>query len=166
MRLRTGLILMSYNKALRVLPWPVPPPKEEPQEEVQGRRCCKKSVKKKPQLPTGGMGQMTNIISADTDKFTFLMPYFNLIWSCPVQIIICFTMLAYYVQWALFAGVAVMILFTVVSSTVAGKARKIQAEAMKAKDERLKMEVELLKPHGSRTVSRALSLFSNSLLHI
>eukprot|EP00913_Durusdinium_trenchii_P020514 g19269.t1 len=144
MRLRTGLILMSYSKALRVLPWATPPPKEEPQEQ-QPRRCCKKTPKKKPQLPTGGMGQMTNIISADTDKFTFLMPYFNLIWSCPLQIVICFVMLAHYVQWALFAGVGVMILFTILSSTVANKARKIQAEAMKAKDERLKMEVELLK---------------------
>lgn len=145
MRLRTGLILMSYSKALRVLPWSTPPKEEPPEEPQPQRRCCKKTPKKKPALPTGGMGQMTNIISADTDKFTFLMPYFNLIWSCPLQIVICFFMLAHYVQWALFAGVFVMIIFTIVSSTVAGKARKIQQEAMKAKDERLKMEVELLK---------------------
>ncbi|CAE7387963.1 abcC8 [Symbiodinium sp. CCMP2592] len=149
MRLRTALILMSYSKALRVLPWPSPPPPEEAvpaQTETETRRCCKKKPpKKKPSLPTGGMGQMTNIISADTDKFTFLMPYFNLIWSCPLQIIICFIMLFNYVSWSLFAGVVVMIGFTIVSSTVAGKARKIQQEAMKAKDERLKMEVELLK---------------------
>ena len=32
---------------------------------------------------------MTNLISADTDKFTFLMPYFNLIWSAPLQVVIC-----------------------------------------------------------------------------
>ncbi|CAE6929912.1 ABCC1 [Symbiodinium natans] len=146
MRLRTALILMSYSKALRVLPWPVPPPPEESAPaEPETRRCCKKTPKKKPSLPTGGMGQMTNIISADTDKFTFLMPYFNLIWSCPLQIIICFIMLFNYVSWSLFAGVVVMIAFTILSSTVAGKARKIQQEAMKAKDERLKMEVELLK---------------------
>jgi len=144
MRLRTGLILMSYSKALRVLPWSTPP-KEEPKQEEAPKRCCKKTPKKKPALPTGGMGQMTNIISADTDKFTFLMPYFNLIWSCPLQLVICFYMLWRYVEKALFAGVFVMIIFTVMSSTVAGKARKIQQEAMKAKDERLKMEVELLK---------------------
>eukprot|EP00439_Symbiodinium_sp_Y106_P029620 s7103_g3.t1 len=147
MRLRTALILMSYSKALRVLPWPSPAPEEAAvPAEPETRRCCKKKPpKKKPSLPTGGMGQMTNIISADTDKFTFLMPYFNLIWSCPLQIIICFIMLFNYVSWSLFAGVVVMIGFTIVSSTVAGKARKIQQEAMKAKDERLKMEVELLK---------------------
>jgi len=146
MRLRTALICMSYQKALRVLPWPSPPPPETPAEEqTQTRRCCKKTPKKKPTLPTGGMGQMTNIISADTDKFTFLMPYFNLIWSCPVQIIICFVMLFNYVSWSLFAGVLVMIAFTILSSTVATKARAIQQEAMKAKDERLKLEVELLK---------------------
>ncbi|CAJ1377586.1 unnamed protein product [Effrenium voratum] len=144
MRLRTGLILMAYSKALRVLPWATPQPEEAP-PEPQTRRCCKKTPKKRPTLPTGGMGQMTNIISADTDKFTFLMPYFNLIWSCPLQIVICFFMLFKYVSFSLFAGVVVMILFTILSSTVAGKARKIQAEAMKAKDERLKMEVELLK---------------------
>ncbi|CAE7780183.1 Abcc1 [Symbiodinium pilosum] len=145
MRLRTALILMSYSKALRVLPWPSPAPPEPQPEPSETRRCCKKTKSKKPSLPTGGMGQMTNIISADTDKFTFLMPYFNLIWSCPLQIIICFVMLFNYVSWSLLAGVVVMAGFTVLSSTVAGKARKIQQEAMKAKDERLKMEVELLK---------------------
>jgi len=149
MRLRCSLVLMSYSKALRVLPWPTPtPPAVEtpPAEAGTQRRCCKKSAPRvKPPPGVGGMGQMTNLISADTDKFTFLMPYFNLIWSAPLQVVICFSMLITTVSWALFAGVAVMAGCTTLSGWVQTKARAVQAQAMKAKDERLKMEVELLK---------------------
>jgi len=148
MRMRAALILMSYQKALRVLPWPTPePPQEAAPQPEQGRRRCfrQRAPRQKPRPGVGGMGQMTNLISADTDKFTFLMPYFNLIWSAPLQVVICFTMLFSYVQWALLAGVVVMVAFTFLSGWVQGKARKVQALAMKAKDERLKVEVELLK---------------------
>lgn len=149
MRMRASLILMAYQKALRVLPWPTPAPpvQEQPAEPQQGRRRCfgRRAPRERPAPGVGGMGQMTNLISADTDKFTFLMPYFNLIWSAPLQVVICFTMLFSYVSWALVAGVVVMVAFTSFSAWVQGKARKVQALAMKAKDERLKTEVELLK---------------------
>jgi len=88
---------------------------------------------------------MTNLISADTDKFSMLMPYINLVWSAPLQLVICFFMLAQYVSYALFAGIVVMFSFMALSAWVAQKARKVQAEAMKAKDERLKTQTELLK---------------------
>ena len=58
---------------------------------------------------------MTNLISTDTDKFTFLMPYFNLVWSGPLQLVLCFSMLSFYVSWALIAGVMIMFLFTFLS---------------------------------------------------
>jgi len=151
MRVRSSLILMSYQKALKVLPWPTPAPAApaalpEPQGQGNCSRFCKRTAQPpKPRAVVGGMGQMTNLISADTDKFSFLMPYFNLIWSAPLQVILCFVMLFGYVRWSLFAGVLVMIGFTALSGVVQNKARKVQAEAMKAKDERLKIEVELLK---------------------
>lgn len=145
MRMRAALILMAYKKALRVLPWPTPTPPQQEQQEQPRRRRCFGSSRPKPPRAVGGMGQMTNLISADTDKFTFLMPYFNLFWSAPLQLVLCFAMLVAYVSWALIAGVFVMFFFTALSGWVQGKARKVQAEAMKAKDERLKLEVELLK---------------------
>jgi ABC-type multidrug transport system fused ATPase/permease subunit len=147
MRIRCSLILMSYRKALNVLPWPTPPPPQQPAEAAPGRRCCAGWCKKKVKPPAGvgGMGQMTNLVSADTDKFTFLMPYFNLIWSAPLQLLICFSMLYAYIGLALFGGVFVMIFFTVMSGNLQNQARKVQKLAMEAKDERLKMEVEMLK---------------------
>lgn len=93
----------------------------------------------------GGSGTVTNLVSADTDKFTFLMPFLNLVWSAPLQLIICFTMLAYYVSWAALAGIAVMLLMISASSALQSRSRRVQAEAMKAKDARLKMQTQLLK---------------------
>eukprot|EP00931_Biecheleriopsis_adriatica_P043856 TRINITY_DN2505_c0_g1_i1.p1 TRINITY_DN2505_c0_g1~~TRINITY_DN2505_c0_g1_i1.p1 ORF type:complete len:1331 (+),score=315.55 TRINITY_DN2505_c0_g1_i1:86-4078(+) len=150
MHIRAALILLSFHKALRILPWSPPPPAAPPAptpEELrqQQRRCCKKKPQAPRQLGVGGMGQMTNIISSDTDKFTFLMPYFNVMWSGALQITIAFTMLYAYVSWALFAGVVVMISFTMLSGYIQAKAKSIQARVMAAKDERLKMEVEMLK---------------------
>jgi len=93
----------------------------------------------------GGMGQMTNMISTDTDRFTFLMPQFNVMWSGFIQVIVAFTMLFAYVRWAVFAGVLVMIVMMAFSTWIQKKARKLQVQVMKAKDERLKLEVEMLK---------------------
>lgn len=146
MRIRCSLILMSYRKALNVLPWPTPPPPQRPTEEAPpSRRCCAGKKKVKPPAGVGGMGQMTNLVSADTDKFLFLMPYFNLIWSAPLQLLLCFGMLYAYIGWALLGGVSVMLFFTVMSANLQNRARKVQKLAMEAKDERLKLEVEMIK---------------------
>jgi len=154
MRLRAGLVLLCYRKSLKVLQWATPPTRDSIPAAAPARRRWPFGRRTQPAAEpparpraqaSGGMGQITNLISADTDKFTFLMPYFNLIWSCPLQLILCFVMLIQYVSWALLAGVMVMILFIFLSAWVQGKARKFQKDAMKAKDERLKFETELLK---------------------
>eukprot|EP00928_Gymnodinium_smaydae_P077462 TRINITY_DN6080_c0_g7_i1.p1 TRINITY_DN6080_c0_g7~~TRINITY_DN6080_c0_g7_i1.p1 ORF type:complete len:1398 (+),score=351.18 TRINITY_DN6080_c0_g7_i1:584-4195(+) len=163
MRLRASLILMVYRKALRVSPWasmaPVagraPAAGGAAADAQPARRCwpcCRRrraaegAAAARPGGNTvGGIGQMTNLISSDTDKFIILMPYFNLLWSAPLQLVICFAMLIAYVQWALLAGLFVMFFFTYVSGVVQRKARGFQADCMKAKDERLKLQVEMLK---------------------
>jgi len=151
MCLRASLILLAYSKALRVLPWPTPPPADEQPAapttaDGHRRRCCRPRPAAPQTRPAvGGMGQMTNLISSDTDKFTFLMPYFNLFWSAPLQLIICFIMLFAYVSWALLSGIAVMFVCVYLSNLVQKRATKVQRLAMEAKDERLKLEVEVLK---------------------
>lgn len=151
MHIRASLILLAYHKALRVLPWapPPPPPAPEPSPEEQRRqqrRFFRRRARPQPPAPmAGGMGQVTNLISTDTDRFTFLMPYFNVMWSGMVQVIVAFTMLFVYVSWSVFAGIAVMGLMTTFSTYIQKKARAMQAKVMKAKDQRLKMEVEMLK---------------------
>merc|ERR1740129_580780 len=137
---------MVYEKALRVLPWSTPP-NSEPLEvpEQQGRRCFWNMPRRRPQPGHSGTGRMTNLISADTDKFTNLMPDFNLVWSAPLQLAICFCMLIKYVGWAMLGGVGVMIFLIVLSNKIRKKAASIQKAAMKIKDERLKTELEMLK---------------------
>jgi ABC-type multidrug transport system fused ATPase/permease subunit len=158
LRLISAVILLEYKKALRLVGWeqerPPAPAETTPNEQaVASRRCppwrrntARPAAAQEQRWSTvGGIGQLTNLISADTDKFLFLMPYFNLCWSAPLQLVICFSMLAAYVGWALFAGIATMACFMMFTTRVQLKAAAVQKQAMKAKDARLKMEVELLK---------------------
>lgn len=156
MRLRAGLILLAYRKALKILTWESNQPQEQQAAPAQpaaqpsrfGRMFRRRRAAPSGPPPAsggGGIGNLTNLISADTDRFLLLMPYFNLIWSAPLQMILCFVMLTMYVSWALVSGVVVMVLLTTLSGWVQNRARMVQKEAMKLKDTRLKTEVEMLK---------------------
>ena len=108
------------------------------------------------------MGQIANLISADTDKFAMLMPYLCLVISSPLWLVVCFLLLFYFVRWAFVSGILVMLVTTVISGVVQNKARQIQAQAMKAKDARLKLEVRM--PISENRVSCEISgAFGDSL---
>ncbi|CAD7932634.1 unnamed protein product [Amoebophrya sp. A120] len=92
----------------------------------------------------GSVGQIMNLVTADTDRFSTLMPYLNLIWSAPLQLVLCFFFLAYYVGWATIGGLFVMAVSFSISGKVQKKAQALQREVMKVKDERLKIQNELL----------------------
>mmetsp|Transcript_5886 Transcript_5886/g.14657 ORF Transcript_5886/g.14657 Transcript_5886/m.14657 type:complete len:2020 (-) Transcript_5886:432-6491(-) len=92
----------------------------------------------------GSVGQTMNLITADTDRFSTLMPYLNLLWSAPLQLVLCFFFLGYYVGYATFGGLIVMAASFLVSGRVQKRAQALQREVMKVKDERLKIQNELL----------------------
>eukprot|EP00929_Paragymnodinium_shiwhaense_P097731 TRINITY_DN59347_c0_g1_i1.p1 TRINITY_DN59347_c0_g1~~TRINITY_DN59347_c0_g1_i1.p1 ORF type:complete len:1365 (+),score=312.30 TRINITY_DN59347_c0_g1_i1:145-4239(+) len=150
MRIRAGLILLIYRKSLRALPWETRPsgPGPAAAAEVPQRRSFwrrRSQPQSAPRARAGGSGQITNLVSSDTDKFLSLIPMINLLWSAPLQLIVCFILLGASVGWAALAGSAVMAGLVSLSTSLQGRARKSQTAAMRIKDTRLKLQTQLLK---------------------
>ena len=64
------------------------------------------------------IGEMTNLISINTQTFTDLTIYLNILWSAPFQIIVCVFALWKYLGVSCLVGVATMILFIPISLTI------------------------------------------------
>ena len=72
------------------------------------------------------------------------MPYFNMLWSAPLQIILCVVFLWQIVGASVLAGLLVMVLLVPVNGFIAMKAKALQVKQMKEKDNRVKMMNEIL----------------------
>uniref|UniRef100_A0A8D1H6G2 Multidrug resistance-associated protein 1 n=1 Tax=Sus scrofa TaxID=9823 RepID=A0A8D1H6G2_PIG len=117
LRFRTGIIGVIYRKALVIT----------------------NSVKRESTV-----GEIVNLMSVDAQRFMDVVPFLNLLWSAPMQII-----LAMYFLWqnlgpSVLAGVALMILLIPLNGVVAMKMRVFQVEQMKFKDSRIKLMSEIL----------------------
>ncbi|XP_078230310.1 ATP-binding cassette sub-family C member 3 isoform X3 [Callithrix jacchus] len=117
LKFRTGIIGVIYRKALVIT----------------------NSVKRASTL-----GEIVNLMSVDAQRFMDLVPFLNLLWSAPLQII-----LAMYFLWqnlgpSVLAGVALMVLLIPLNGAVAVKMRAFQVEQMKLKDSRIKLMSEIL----------------------
>ncbi|KAM9748173.1 ATP-binding cassette sub-family C member 3 [Dama dama] len=117
LRFRTGIIGVIYRKALVIT----------------------NSVKRESTV-----GEIVNLMSVDAQRFMDVVPFINLLWSAPLQII-----LAVYFLWqnlgpSVLAGVALMILLIPLNGAVAVKMRAFQVEQMKFKDSRIKLMSEIL----------------------
>uniref|UniRef100_A0A8D2CI49 ABC-type glutathione-S-conjugate transporter n=1 Tax=Sus scrofa TaxID=9823 RepID=A0A8D2CI49_PIG len=117
LRFRTGIIGVIYRKALVIT----------------------NSVKRESTV-----GEIVNLMSVDAQRFMDVVPFLNLLWSAPMQII-----LAMYFLWqnlgpSVLAGVALMILLIPLNGVVAMKMRMFQVGQMKFKDSRIKLMSEIL----------------------
>lgn len=117
LRLRTGIIGLIYRKALVI----------------------SNSVRRESTV-----GEIVNLMSVDAQRFMDLLPFLNLLWSAPLQII-----LAIYFLWqnlgpSVLAGVALMVLLIPLNGAIAMKMRAWQVEQMKLKDSRIKLMNEIL----------------------
>ncbi|XP_039332235.1 ATP-binding cassette sub-family C member 3 isoform X1 [Saimiri boliviensis] len=117
LKFRTGIIGVIYRKALVIT----------------------NSVKR-----ASTVGEIVNLMSVDAQRFMDLVPFLNLLWSAPLQII-----LAMYFLWqnlgpSVLAGVALMVLLIPLNGAVAMKMRAFQVEQMKLKDSRIKLMSEIL----------------------
>ncbi|XP_068386496.1 ATP-binding cassette sub-family C member 3 isoform X3 [Eschrichtius robustus] len=117
LRFRTGIIGVIYRKALVIT----------------------NSVKRESTV-----GEIVNLMSVDAQRFMDVVPFINLLWSAPLQII-----LAVYFLWqnlgpSVLAGVALMVLLIPLNGAVAVKMRAFQVEQMKFKDSRIKLMSEIL----------------------
>lgn len=117
LRIRTALISAIYRKSL-----------------VVSNATRKEST----------IGEITNLMSIDADRFTELLLYINLIWSAPLQISIAMYFLWSILGPAVLAGLAVMLISMPISGILLNVIRKCYAKQMANKDERIKLMNELL----------------------
>ncbi|TRY61972.1 hypothetical protein TCAL_10708 [Tigriopus californicus] len=90
------------------------------------------------------VGETTNLMSIDTQKFMDLTLYLNMIWASPLQIA-----LAMYFLWDILgpsslAGLAVMVLMIPLNAVVAQQMKRYQHAQMKDKDRRTRLMDEIL----------------------
>ncbi|CAK8684757.1 unnamed protein product [Clavelina lepadiformis] len=117
MRMRSAIVAAVYRKAL-----------------VMSNAARKQST----------VGEVVNLMSVDAQRFMDLMPFINIIWSGPFQIILAMYFLYTTMGASIFAGFGVMILLFPINGIIASKAHKYQVEQMKLKDERIKIMNEVL----------------------
>lgn len=87
---------------------------------------------------------MTNLIQVNTQIFVDLMPYINILWSGPFQIIICIVLLWQHLGQACLAGVVVMFLFIPLNAFLTNRNKVFQTKKLKQQDSRVKLTNEIL----------------------
>ena len=95
------------------------------------------------------------------------MPYFNMLWSAPLQIILCVVFLWQIVGPSVLAGLLVMVLLVPVNGFIAMKAKALQVKQMKEKDNRVKMMNEILQGIKVMTsLTKIMSPITNNRVNI
>lgn len=89
-------------------------------------------------------GELTNIMSVDSERITEFLVVANMLWSAPFQIAIAFYMLWQQVQIASMAGFSFMIILLPFNGLIMKKIRTFQIQVMRQKDKRTKLMNEIL----------------------
>ncbi|KAJ6647722.1 Multidrug resistance-associated protein 1 [Pseudolycoriella hygida] len=116
-RIRTALISAIYRKAL-----------------VVSNAARKETT----------VGEITNLMSIDADRFTDLLLYINLAWSAPLQIAIAMYFLWSKLGPSVLAGFAVMLLSMPITGVLLNVISNCYTKQMAYKDDRIKMMSEIL----------------------
>ena len=90
------------------------------------------------------MGEVINLMSVDCEVLAGLMPYINVVWSSPFQIIMAIYFLWQEIGIAALAGVGVLIVLFPVNFFTGRIVRALDVKQMKLKDERIKITNEVL----------------------
>ena len=84
-------------------------------------------------------------MSVDVQRFMDLLPYLNMLWSSPLQMVLC----SYFIGQEMgvvptVVGVSIMIIAIPLNGVAAGFSRRYQLAQMKSKDQRVKLMNEIL----------------------
>ncbi|XP_060605432.1 multidrug resistance-associated protein 1-like [Ruditapes philippinarum] len=105
----------------------------------------KKSLRMNNQARTEStVGEIVNLMSVDAEHIKDLSGYLWGVWSSPLQIIGSVVYLYYTVGYAMFAGLAVMILLVPFNMVILTNAQKCEKLVMERKDDRIKLMTEIL----------------------
>ncbi|RNA37460.1 multidrug resistance-associated 1 isoform X3, partial [Brachionus plicatilis] len=116
-RIRTALVNMIYKKSLRLSP--------------TARNAC-------------SVGNINNLVAVNAQLFLTLIPFLNMIWSSPLQIIICIYMLWRYLGIGAFAGLATTVIFIPLNGFATNLNKKLSVKKLNNQDLRLKIINEIL----------------------
>ena len=83
-------------------------------------------------------------MSVDVQKISDTLPYLNMLWSSPLQIVVAIYLLYQILGPSVLAGLGTMIVLIPINGFSAAITRKLQMKMMKQKDVRVKKMNELL----------------------
>ncbi|XP_054875423.1 multidrug resistance-associated protein 1-like isoform X2 [Amphiprion ocellaris] len=92
----------------------------------------------------GTLGEIINLISADTQKLMDFVVYFNSVWIAPIEIALCFYFLWQLLGLPALAGITAVVLIFPLNGIIAKIRSKLQEVQMKFTDSRIKLMNEIL----------------------
>uniref|UniRef100_A0A8C6UBS9 ABC-type glutathione-S-conjugate transporter n=1 Tax=Neogobius melanostomus TaxID=47308 RepID=A0A8C6UBS9_9GOBI len=117
MRVKTAVMGLVYRKSLVI--------------NSSARRTCT-------------VGEIVNLVSADTQKLMDFVVYFNAVWLAPIEIALCLFFLWQHLGPSALAGIATVILIFPLNGFIAKKRSKLQEVQMKYMDGRIRLMNEIL----------------------
>ncbi|MGH0124216.1 UNVERIFIED_CONTAM: hypothetical protein FKN15_024645 [Acipenser sinensis] len=117
MRVKTAIMGLVYRKSLVIT--------------NAARRTCT-------------VGEIVNLVSADTQKLMDFVVYFNAVWLAPIEITLCLFFLWQHLGPSALAGIATIILIFPLNGVIAKQRSKLQEVQMKHTDGRIKLMNEIL----------------------
>uniref|UniRef100_A0A8C4NUZ9 ABC-type glutathione-S-conjugate transporter n=1 Tax=Dicentrarchus labrax TaxID=13489 RepID=A0A8C4NUZ9_DICLA len=118
MRVKTAVMGLVYRKSLVI--------------NSAARRTCT-------------VGEIVNLVSADTQKLMDFVVYFNAVWLAPIEIALCLFFLWQHLGPSALAGIATVILIFPLNGFIAKKRSKLQVKIqMKFMDGRIRLMNEIL----------------------
>ncbi|KAM3600087.1 uncharacterized protein V6R79_017187 [Siganus canaliculatus] len=117
MRLKTAVMGLVYRKSLLI-------------SSVARQQCT--------------VGEIINLVSADTQKLMDVVVYFNSIWVTPIEVSLCFYFLWQLLGLPALAGVVTVVLIFPLNGFIAKVRSKLQELQMQFTDSRIKLMNEIL----------------------
>uniref|UniRef100_A0A9J8D7L8 ABC-type glutathione-S-conjugate transporter n=1 Tax=Cyprinus carpio carpio TaxID=630221 RepID=A0A9J8D7L8_CYPCA len=117
MRVKTAVMGLVYRKSLVV--------------NSAARRTCT-------------VGEIVNLVSADTQKLMDFVVYFNAVWLAPIEVTLCLFFLWQHLGPSALAGIATVIFIFPLNGFIARQRSKLQEVQMKYMDGRVKLMNEIL----------------------
>ena len=90
------------------------------------------------------VGEIVNLMAIDSDRVNLAIGYLWVIWSAPFQIVLALIFLWFQVEWAVFGGIAVIMISFPVNFFLAKLQRSLQVGQLKFKDKRIRQMGEIL----------------------
>lgn len=83
-------------------------------------------------------------MQTNAQAFLDFAPHGHTVWSGPVEILLVFVVLWFYLGWSMFAGLSVLFILVPLNAILSKKYNKVECQNINTKDNRLKMMNEIL----------------------